>query len=72
VTRSVEDLRGFQKIILQPGQQRDVSFTITPDDLKFYNSDLVYDWEPGDFIIRVGRNSSELVSARVHWEKTRE
>jgi beta-glucosidase len=72
VTRSVEDLRGFQKIILQPGQQRDVSFTITPDDLKFYNSDLVYDWEPGDFFIRIGRNSSELDSTRVHWEKTRE
>jgi len=69
VTRSVEDLRGFQKITLQPGQHRAVSFRITPQDLKFYNSDLVYDWEPGDFIIRIGPDSSQLNSATVHWTK---
>lgn len=69
VTRSVEDLKGFQKIVLQPGESRDVTFTITPDDLKFYNSDLIYDWEPGDFIIRAGHDSSQLSSAPVHWEK---
>jgi beta-glucosidase len=69
VTRSVEDLRGFQKIDLQPGQNRDVTFTITPEDLKFYNSDLVYDWEPGDFIIRIGADSADLDSATVHWSR---
>jgi len=69
VTRSVEDLRGFQKITLAAGENRDVSFTITPNDLKFYNSDLIYDWEPGDFIIRLGPNSSEVYSGTVHWEK---
>jgi beta-glucosidase len=69
VTRSVEDLRGFQKIDLRPGQRRSVSFRITPRDLKFYNSDLVYDWEPGDFVIRIGPDSSHLNSVKVRWSK---
>jgi beta-glucosidase len=69
VTRSVEDLRGFQKIDLQPGQTSEVSFRITPEDLKFFNADLVYDWEPGDFVIRIGPDSSQLHSATVHWSK---
>ena len=69
VTRSVEDLRGFQKVYLEPGQRREVSFTITPDDLKFYNSALVYDWEPGEFIIRIGHDSAHLESAKVTWNQ---
>jgi beta-glucosidase len=69
VTRSVEDLRGFQKVTLQPGESRAVSFKITPGDLKFYNSELVYDWEPGDFVIRIGSDCVELNSAIVHWNK---
>jgi beta-glucosidase len=69
ITRSVEDLRGFQKINLQPGESREVTFHITPDDLKFYNSDLKYDWEPGEFVVRIGGNSAEVKSATVHWSK---
>ena len=69
VTRSVEDLRGFQKVPLQPGETRKVTFRITPEDLKFYNSQLEYDWEPGEFIIRIGGNSSQLRSASVHWNR---
>ncbi|HWD18568.1 MAG TPA: glycoside hydrolase family 3 N-terminal domain-containing protein [Verrucomicrobiae bacterium] len=69
VTRNVEDLRGFQKISLQPGEGRDVSFQITVDDLKFYNQEMKYDWEPGEFIIRVGHDSSQLAAASVQWSK---
>jgi beta-glucosidase len=69
VTRSVEDLRGFQKIKLKAGEKRKVSFRIMPQDLKFFNSRLDYDWEPGTFFIRIGSNSSELNSAAVQWEK---
>ena len=46
VTRAVKELKGFQKILLQPGESKQVSFDITPNDLKFYNSNLKYDWEP--------------------------
>ncbi len=69
VTRSVEELRGFQKVFLEPGQEREVSFPITTNDLKFYNSDLVYDWEPGEFAIHIGPDSSQVTSATVHWSK---
>ena len=69
VTRSVEDLRGFQKVHLQPGETREVTFRITPEDLKFYNSKLEYDWEPGEFIVRIGGSSTGQKSATVHWSK---
>ena len=72
VTRSVEDLRGFQKISLNPGETRKVTFRITPEDLKFYNTNLKYDWEPGDFIIRIGSDSTmqnQAKPATVHWSR---
>jgi len=69
VTRSVEDLRGFQKVSLMPGESKEVAFKITPDDLKFYNRDLVYDWEPGEFVVHIGANSSQLKSVTVRWNK---
>jgi beta-glucosidase len=65
----VKDLRGFRKIILKAGEAREVTFTITPDDLKFYNSELIYDWEAGEFIIHIGSNSEDTKSARISWEK---
>jgi beta-glucosidase len=70
VTRSVEDLRGLQKVRLQPGEAREVTFHITREDLKFYNSKLEYDWEPGEFTVRIGGDStSQLKSATVRWSK---
>ncbi|HEV7926682.1 MAG TPA: beta-glucosidase BglX [Verrucomicrobiae bacterium] len=69
VTRSVLDLRGFKKVFLQPGEKVRVSFNITPDDLKYYNSGLVYNWDSGDFIVHIGPDSSNLRSATVHWVK---
>jgi beta-glucosidase len=69
VTRAVKELKGFQKIMLQPNEKKTVSFTITTDDLKFYNSDLKYDWESGDFIIQIGGNSRDVKSAKVNWTK---
>jgi len=69
VTRAVEDLKGFQKILLQPGESKEVSFDITPEQLKFYNSDLKYDWEAGEFIIRIGTNSRDVKSAKINWSK---
>jgi beta-glucosidase len=69
VTRSVEDLRGFHKVRLQPGETKEVTFRITPEDLKFYNSKLEYDWEPGEFMIRIGGNSGQVKTATVRWSK---
>ena len=69
ITRAVKDLKGFQKITLQPGEKKAVSFNITTEDLKFYNSNLKHDWEPGDFIIHIGTNSRDVKSAMVKWIK---
>ena len=69
VTRSVKDLKGFQKITLQPGEMKAVSFNLTPEQLKFYNTELKYDWEGGDFIIHIGGNSRDVKSATVKWIK---
>ena len=69
VTRSVKDLRGFQKVMLEAGEKREVSFTITTDALKFYNSALEHVWEPGEFIVHIGGSSAVLQSAKVVWNK---
>ena len=69
VTRAVKDLKGFKKIWLQPGEKKEVSFTITTEQLKFYNSELKYNWEPGEFIIHAGTSSASVKSASVQWVK---
>lgn len=69
VTRPVKELKGFQKISLKPGESKQVTFTITPEDLKFYNYDLKFDWEAGDFQIMIGTNSKEVKMAKVNWVK---
>lgn len=61
ITRPVKELRGFQKVELQPGQEQRVSFTVTKDDLSFYNKDLQKIVEPGKFIIFVGTNSQKTL-----------
>jgi beta-glucosidase len=69
ITRPVEELKGFQKIDLKAGESKTVSFRITPEDLKFYNGELKYDWEPGQFEIMIGGNSKDVKMASVKWLK---
>ena len=69
ITRPVKELKGFQKIDLKAGESKTVSFKITTDDLKFYNGDLKYDWEPGQFIVMIGGNSRDVREASVNWTK---
>ena len=63
VVRPVKELKGFQKIFLKKGESKQVSFTIDIDKLKFYNSQLKYQAEPGDFKIYIGGNSRDLQEA---------
>lgn len=69
VTRPVKELKGFEKIDLRPGESKTVSFSITPNDLKFYNYDLKNDWEAGEFQIMIGGNSKEVKMSKVNWSK---
>ena len=63
ITRPVKELKGFQKIDLKAGESKTVSFTISANDLKFYNSDLKYVAEPGDFKLFIGGNSRDVKEA---------
>lgn len=69
VTRPVQELKGFQKIALKPGESKTISFTITPETLKFYNYDLKYVWEPGEFEIMIGGNSRDVKKAKLNWSR---
>ncbi|MBU0799726.1 MAG: glycoside hydrolase family 3 C-terminal domain-containing protein, partial [Alphaproteobacteria bacterium] len=68
-TRPVRELKGFEKIKLQPGEEKTVSFTITPALLKYWNADLKHDWEGGEFIIHIGTASNNTQSASVTWDR---
>ncbi|WP_224744049.1 beta-glucosidase BglX [Pontibacter aquaedesilientis] len=63
ITRPVKELKGFQKIMLKKGESRTVTFKLTADDLKFYNNQMEYVYEPGEFKVYVGTSSSELQEA---------
>ena len=69
ITRPVKELKNFQKVFLKKGETKNVSFSISPEDLKFYNSDLKYDWEAGDFDIMIGTSSEQMKTAKVTWTK---
>ncbi|WP_370525414.1 beta-glucosidase BglX [Dysgonomonas sp. 521] len=64
VTRPVKELKGFEKVSVKAGESKNVSFKITPELLKFYNYDLEYVFEPGDFDVMIGGNSHDVKSAR--------
>lgn len=60
VARPVKELKGFERIHLKKGESRTVSFDITAEQLKFYNSALNWVCEPGEFEVMVGGNSREV------------
>jgi len=69
VVRPVKELKGFQKVFVKKGETKTVSFTLTPEDLKFYDDELNFDWESGEFDIMVGTNSQEVQTKRINWLK---
>ena len=58
-TRPVKELKGFRKVRLQPGETATVTFDITPDLLSFYDVDMEYVVEPGEFTLMVGNSSRD-------------
>ncbi len=65
VTRPVKELKGFQRITLAPGETKTVALEITPEHLAFYNIDMKYVVEPGEFEIMVGNSSRDQDLQRV-------
>jgi len=69
VTRPVKELKAFRKISLEAGEKKSVRFDITPEDLKFYDNELRYDWEAGEFDSMVGGNSRDVKKVTGNWSK---
>jgi len=59
VTRPVKELKGFEKVTLRPGETKKVALEITPDSLAFYDINMKYVVEPGEFTIMVGNSSRD-------------
>lgn len=64
-TRPVKELKGFSKIFLKAGESKDVTFELSADNLKYYNHELNYVCEPGDFEIMIGPNSRDVKKAKL-------
>jgi beta-glucosidase len=63
VTRPVKELKGFKKIFLKAGEGKDVTFTISANDLKFYDINMKYTNEPGDYKLFIGTSSQDVKEA---------
>lgn len=69
VVRPVKELKRFQKVFIKKGESKTVTFNLTPNDLKFYDDELNFDWEGGEFDIMVGTNSRDVQTKRINWSK---
>jgi beta-glucosidase len=65
VTQPVKELKKFQKVYLKKGESKEISFTLTTEDLKYVNSDLKWVYDPGAFKVFVGGNSRDVVEANL-------
>jgi beta-glucosidase len=63
MTRPVKELKGFQRVSLQPGEKRRVEFVLGPEQLGFWNREMRYVVEPGEFRVMVGANSVDVLEA---------
>jgi beta-glucosidase len=59
VTRPVKELKGFKRVSLEPGETATVAFDVTPEHLAFYDIDMVFRVEPGEFLLMVGSSSRD-------------
>jgi beta-glucosidase len=63
VTRPTKELKGFERVTLKPGERKDVTFTLGPEALRFWNAQMQRVVEPGEFDVMAGPNSVDLKTA---------
>ena len=63
VVRPVKELKGFRKVELAPGEEQEVTFYITEEDLRYYRLDGTFGSEPGTFTVMIGNSSTTENSA---------
>ncbi|MGH9958683.1 MAG: beta-glucosidase BglX, partial [Pyrinomonadaceae bacterium] len=66
VTRPVKELKGFQRVTLQPGEKKRVEFVLTQEHLGFWNRAMRFVVEPGEFKVMVGPNSADVIESGFH------
>ncbi|MEC0152616.1 glycoside hydrolase family 3 C-terminal domain-containing protein, partial [Paenibacillus macerans] len=64
VVRPVKELKDFRKILLQPGEAREVAFALTEPQLRYHHADLTFASDAGDFLVYVGPNSRDAAGLR--------
>lgn len=69
VTQPVKKLKAFQKVLIKAGEKKEVIFNLTIEDFKFFNSDLKWVYEPGDFSIMIGGNSRDVKKVDLNLSK---
>lgn len=64
MTRPVKELKGFQRVTLQPGEKKQLKFVLTAAELGFWNREMRFVVEPGVFMVMVGSNSEALIETK--------
>jgi beta-glucosidase len=64
MARPVKELKGFQRVTLRPGEKRRIEFCLSHDHLAFWNHDMKFVVEPGEFRVMVGSNSRDVIEAK--------
>lgn len=64
VSRPVKELKAFQRVTLQAGEKKRIEFVLTPAELGFWNREMRFTVEPGEFKVMVGPNSEDLIEAK--------
>ena len=67
MTRPVKELKGFQRVSLQPGEKRRIEIVLDRDQLGFWNREMRYAVEPGEFRVMVGSNSAEVIETKINY-----
>jgi beta-glucosidase len=60
VTTYEQNLRGFERILLQPGETKKVNFVLRPDDLSLWDRSMRFVLEPGKFRVMMGSSSADI------------
>ena len=63
MSRPVKELKGFQRVTLQPGEKRRVEFVLDREHLGFWNREMRFVVEPGEFRVMVGSSSADVIEA---------
>ncbi|AXG72420.1 beta-glucosidase BoGH3B [Kordia sp. SMS9] len=68
ITRPAKELKGYQPVTLKPNEATELTFTLSLEALKYYDNDVVFDVEKGDFNIWVGQNSAAGLMTTIKYE----